>query len=209
MISIKRLILIISLLSFQVFAQPTPERAHPWSLIASMGYGNYQNMYQSDGQTPLGRFGIAVQLANIRAISLGFETGVQSGNHMRLNVTQDLVDEYGGLPFETTLKPMLDLLVTAKSAPSDKIPVILIAKAGITYRQLQFFRETVNNLIKTNAEVQVGFGYQISRYVNLNLLYQHVFGGNPNFRSDPITLKGQISKIPVEQALLLGFSISA
>ncbi|MBA2711418.1 MAG: hypothetical protein H0U57_12610 [Tatlockia sp.] len=206
----KQLILLIFLIPFNVSADNyLPFHKSPsWSLIASLGYGNYKYMFQQDGSTALGRLGFAVKVADIRFFVLGLEAGVQSGNRMRIDVPKETLDEIGGLPLETTVKPFLDLLITAQSIPLPTLPLSIIAKGGFTYRQMQLFRESVNNLNQLNTEIQFGFGYQISRHANLSLLYQHVYGGNPDFRFNTNTQKGHIAKIPREQAILLGFSIS-
>ncbi|MBA3535644.1 MAG: hypothetical protein H0T84_03385 [Tatlockia sp.] len=211
MASVKHLIVLSFLMPFTVLAdnyKPFPHKSPPWSLIASLGYGNYKYMFQQDGSTALGRLGFAIKIADIRFFFLGLEAGVQSGNRMRFDIPEEILNEMGGLPLETTVKPFLDLLITAQSIPLPTLPLSIIAKGGFAYRQMQFYRESVNNLNQINMEIQFGFLYQISKHANINLLYQHIYGGNPNFSFNTLTQKGHIAKIPREQAILLGFSIS-
>ncbi|MBA2657424.1 MAG: hypothetical protein H0U70_10675 [Tatlockia sp.] len=206
----KRLVVLLScLLPFQVIADKDHFSSHAWSLNASLGYESYSDMYQKDGLTALSRLGIAVKIAEFKNFFLAVEAGIQSGTRMRLKVPFELLDEMGGLPLEITVKPMLDLLLTAQTISSKNLSLSLIAKGGIAYRQQQLFRQSVNNLSQVNAEMQIGFGYKINKYAGLSLLYQHVFGGHPNFRYNSTTEKGHIDNITKEQGVLFGISISA
>jgi hypothetical protein len=111
--------------------------SHPWSVTASLGYTNYQSMYSDDGQTALGRLAIGKELFTRKYLIFGLEIGVQSGNTMRLNVPQITLDEIGGLPNQSTVKPTLDLLATAKIQPLGSSQFFGEIKGGIAYRQWQ------------------------------------------------------------------------
>jgi hypothetical protein len=82
---------------------------------------------------------------------------------MRLDVTQDILDELGGLPIQSTIKPLLDLLVSIKRIPSNNGPLFSVLKGGIAYRRWQFEnRDSINDVAELAAEVQAGLGYTIS-----------------------------------------------
>lgn len=180
----------------------------PWAIIGSLGYVNYQNTSDCDGQTALGRFAIAKDLLDTRYLNFGFELGVQSGNTMRLDVSEATLDELGGLPIQSTMKPMLDLLATVKIY-STKNPLFAQIKGGAAYRQWQFDnRNSINNLSKIAGEIQAGLGYSIGHLASLSLLYQGVYGGNPNFTVSEACPSGYVSTLPRQQGVLLSFSLN-
>ena len=80
----------------------------PWVVIGSLGYTRYQAISDciEDGQTPIGRFAIGKELVSARYANFGLELAVQSGNTMRLEVSEATLDELGGVPIQTTMKPM-------------------------------------------------------------------------------------------------------
>lgn len=179
----------------------------PWSVIASLGYGSYDNMIGKDGQTAIGRLALHKAFTQFSMAQVGAELGVQNGNHMRLAMPQATIDAMGGLPFTTTMKPMLDLLLTLKSAPIANTPVFAELKGGIAYRMWQVERDTVNSQTKIDGEVQAGLGMAISSNANLSLLYQGVFGKTPRFSNfDPVELTGTFSGIPIQHAGLLSLT---
>ena len=157
-------------------AGPPPSASYPWAVIGSLGYVNYLNS-DCDGQTAVGRFAIVRELFTIPYSSFGLEMGVQSGNTMGLDVPEATLEELGGVPIQSTMKPMLDLLATVKFNLLGS-PFFAQLKGGAIYRQWQFDgRNSILNLSKINAEVQAGFGYSIGQYGSLSLLYQGVDGG--------------------------------
>ena len=193
---------------------------HPWSVVGSIGYTAYQNSYNSNGQTPVGRLAIAKDLFNLgdtgigndlfnaAGTHIGLELGVQNGNRMPISVPQATLDTLGGLPISTTVKPMLDLLATVQVAPMAETPAFLVVKGGIAYRQWQMDRDTVNNLSEVAGEVQAGVGIPVSDAATLSLLYQGVYGSSPHFTVNTTAATGHVSNIPVQNGVLLSLSMT-
>ena len=183
--------------------------SHRWSVTASLGDTNYQSMYSDDGQTVLGRLALGRELFAQKQFTFGLELGVQNGNSMRLNVPQATLDELGGLPIQSTVKPMLDLLVTANTLRLGTSEFFGQLKGGIAYRRWQFDdRTSINNLSNMAGEIQAGIGYPISQTTTLSLLYQGIFGGNPDFSVNATSATGSVSTIPIQQGVLLSLSLT-
>lgn len=177
---------------------------YPWLLTASFGYTNVQNMYENDGQSALGRLAIGKEFFTAAQLNCGLEFGVESGNTMRFAASQLLLDELGGLPIQSTLKPMLDLLITLRTVPLEKTPMFGQLKGGLAYRHWQFDdRSSINDLSQLAGEVQAGLGAPISERINLAILYQGIFGGNPNFSVNVLEGMGHVDSIPIQQGVLL------
>ncbi|HHT0594769.1 TPA: hypothetical protein ACTXXA_003326 [Legionella anisa] len=179
-----------------------------WRLIFSGGYTKYNNMYDGDGGTGIGRLALSKDFLRSAQVAYGVEVGIQSGNRMRLSVPQDQLDVLGGLPIETTIKPMFDLLAKARYYPFSKNTMFFEAKGGLAYRHWQVDRVTVNDKSQLAGEVQLGVGYPITERTSLILSYQGVFGSNPSFRVNTVAETGHISNIPVEQGALLSLAVA-
>ncbi|HAT8858882.1 TPA: hypothetical protein JBE16_05525 [Legionella pneumophila subsp. pneumophila] len=207
-----QLIAIGILLSINVFADgyyPEPtSQDQPWTIIASFGSGGYQHMYSKDGKTALGRLALANELMLSGDIALGLELGVQNGNKMRLNIPRETLSVLGWLPVETNLSPMLDLLVTAKSDPLFGSSFFAQLKGGVAYRSWQFDLYPINEISQLAGEIQAGFGYPITALASLSLLYQGVFGNDPNVKLNVSSKTGSVSNIPVLHGILLGFTVN-
>ena len=202
--------------------EASAEGYRPWSVIGSLGYTWFDKAYDGgrfadasaqsaigDGQTALGRFAIARDVGAFKTVHFGAEVGVQNGNTMRLGIPQATLDELGGLPIQTTVKPMLDLLATASWQPMESTPVFGLVKAGIAYRRLQINdRVTFNDLSQVAFEVQAGLGMQISDRASFSLNYQGVFNGNTTYTINTTAFTGHISNIPNQNGLLLSLSYS-
>ena len=185
----------------------TTEEKHTWSAILSLGYSEYQNMFQNDGQTELGRIAIGKELFTNNYIALGLELGIQNGNNMRLDIPQETLNELGGAPIQSTIKPMMDLLATVKTTTLSTSPFFALVKGGVGYRRWQFEnRNTVNDLAKFAGELQAGLGYSLNQSTSLSLLYQGIYGNNPNFTVDTVNFVGHVSSIPTQQGVLLSLS---
>lgn len=185
------------------------ELENRWSLIASLGYAEFQHIYRSDGRTVLGRLAFAAELLTISQASLGLEIGVQSSNRMRISIPQSTLGTLG-YAVQTTMRPMLDLLVTANANPLSESLLFTQVKGGVAYRHWQLNDPTVTNKSQLAGEVQAGFGYPLTEITSLSLLYQGVFGGNPKFRTHPTFIEaGYVANIPIQHGILLGFSIIA
>lgn len=180
--------------------------AESWSVTASLGYGNYSDVYSTDGDVTLGRLAISKDIFSIKGIMVGLEGGVQNGNRMRIDSPQSALDEFNGLPIDSTLKPMPDLLVTVKTPSLGITHVFAQVKGGIVYRQWQFDGVIVKNKSAVASEFQAGLGYRLTNSASITLSYQRMFGANPALSTNPETEIGTVANIPVLNAGLLGFT---
>ena len=211
-------------LSFSVLAGTVgtvaaPVETHPWSVVGSIGYTYYQNAAQAGG-TPVGRLGIAKDIFNLgdtgigsefldtSSMHIGLEFGVQNGNRFSLSTPQANLNALGGLPIWTTAKPMLDLLGTLKFAPMTDVPVFLIAKGGVAWREWALERDTIHNVSQAAGEIQGGIGMPIADSATLSILYQGIFGSSPNFTVNTAAATGHINNIPVQNGVLLSLSLT-
>lgn len=174
------------------------------------GYGLINGAYKQDGNFAQGMLTLGFRAAEYKHFMFGIEGGVQSGNNLRLNASPDIIEAAGGLPIQGNLKPVLDLLVTLKSALPTYQPVSLILKGGIAYRQLQFTDRTSiqDTLSSVNGEFQAGLGYQITDHAMLTAFYQGIYSS----RNAGITINSAsdtlMSAIPTQQAGFLGVEYS-
>lgn len=128
---------------------------------------------------------------------------------MRYFPSQAAVDALGGLPIQTTVKPILDLLATLKSNSFGTTPIFAQFKGGIAYRRWQFNdRDSINDKSQIAGEVQAGLGYAISERARLSLSYQGIFGSTPEFRFDPDSATGRVSNIPIQNGVLFGLTFT-
>lgn len=178
-----------------------------FGVSGSMGASNYHETYANDGKSILGRLSLEVQHDVSESLSLGVEIGVQNGNTMRLNISKPILDVLGGEPVGVVIKPLLDVLATLKVTPFDNPGLFGFVKGGVAYRQLQVDRNEVNDLAKINPEIQVGLGYGMNDNAALFLVFQHVFGNNPNYQANPLTETGYIQGLPSQDSILMGLSI--
>ncbi|KGP63173.1 hypothetical protein EP47_06755 [Legionella norrlandica] len=207
-----QLITIGILLSINVFADGYyPEltsQDQPWTIVASFGSGSYKHTYPKDTKTALGRLALANELMLSGDIALGLELGVQNGNKMRLNIPPETLAVLGWLPVKTTLSPMLDLLVTAKSDPLFGSSFFAQFKGGVAYRSWQIKLYPINDISQLAGEIQAGLGYPITALASLNLLYQGVYGNDPNLKLNINSKTASVSNIPVLHGILLGFTVN-
>lgn len=200
------------LFSINVFADgyyPEPtSQDQPWSITASFGSGKYQNAYSKDGKTALGRLALGNELMLTGDFALGLELGVQNGNKMRLDIPPQTLAVLEWLPVRSNLGPMIDLLITAKSDPLAGSAFFAELKGGVAYRHWKVEYMPINEITKLAGEIQAGFGYPITALANLNLLYQGVFGSNPNLQISTVNKIGHISNIPALHGVLLGLSVN-
>lgn len=179
-----------------------------WSVSASLGYSEYQHMVGSDGKAPIGRLGFGAELLTTNHAILGVELGLQSGNHMRLPVPEGAFGALCGA-VRTSMRPMLDLLITANANILRESLLFTQLKGGVAYRHWQIENIWINNKSQLAGEVQAGLGYPLTEISNLNLLYQGIFGGNPRLRANPLSDSGFIANMPIQHGVLFGFSIIA
>jgi hypothetical protein len=206
------LLIIAILLSGSLFADgyyPEPiTQDQPWSISASIGNGKYQSLHNSSSKSALGRLALGNDLVLTGDFAWGLELGIQNGNKMHLAIPSETLAFLQWLPVQTSLGQMLDLLVTAKSDPLAGSSFFAQVKGGIAYRKWQIEHEAINNLSQIAGEIQAGFGYPITTLASLNLLYQGVFGNDPNLVINPYTRSGHLANIPSLHAVLLGLSVN-
>lgn len=200
------------LLSIPVFAsgyypEPLPED-QPWSIIASAGNGKYQNSYSRDDVATFARLALGNELMLTGDFAWGLELGLQNGQKMRLTIPSQTLAVLEWLPVKTSLGPMLDFLVTAKSDPLIGSPVFAQIKGGVAYRYWQIENNTINNLSQIAGEIQAGFGCAITGLASLNLLYQGVYGNNPSFSVSATNKSVHLYNIPSLHALLVGLTVN-
>lgn len=201
----KLALLLSGLLATQVLAQPlkkTNAQTTPWSISASLGMSYFQHMEDLQGLTALGRLSFDYALTNL----FGLEMGIQNGNQMRFTIPKDTVDRLGGVAISGTLKPMLDTLFTLK-APLSTTAFNTILKGGLTYRQLQMDRESLNDIVRFSPQIQAGFDYGINNRLHLTAFYQYIFGNDSQLQANPLTETGSIANIPSQEAVLLGITL--
>jgi len=196
---------------------PTPASIqlcfHPYMGVFA-GYGNINNMLSNDGQSAIERLVIGFDSFSWQMVTLGAELGVQTGNTMR-TATVPAPNEFtepplGTLPIQLTLKPVLDLLVSAKIYPSQRYPVYVIVKGGIAYRQMQVDdRDSIPSLHEVDGELQAGLGYDVNTHVRLSAFYQGIYSGSAGLTANSVTDTGSFSNIPTQQAGFVGFEYSA
>jgi hypothetical protein len=185
----------------------------PWSLEVGLGYGRYLDMYHNDGNTALARLGLAKEVYIYNAPRLithfGAELGVQTGNNARPSVPANIIAQLGGLQIDSVIKPMIDLLLTARLyAPNYAYPVFGQIKLGAALRTWQFSRTTVSDITTVDPELQLGVGYDMSQLFRLSLSYQGVYGGRPSFNSNCPTCTTRIwGDIPTQNSVVLGISM--
>lgn len=185
-----------------------PSQDQPWSITGSFGNGRYQHVYRKDGDTAIGRLALGNELILTGDYALGLELGLQSGNRMRVLVPQQTPYVLRWIPVTTNLGPMLDLLVTAKSDPLANSAFFAQLKGGLMYRHWQIQQTSLHDLSQLAAEIQAGFGYPITALANLSLLYQGVYGNEPDVRQHTRNKTLYLSNIPTLHALLLGLSVN-
>lgn len=209
----KSFILISCFFSLSVFAggmmiEPQSSAEPDWILTAGFGYAKFSNMFEEQGQTALARLAIAHGLLVSHLFSIGLEAGVQTGHDMQLGVPQNILDLLGGTPLQSTVDPMLDLLVTLKKS-FQHCALFLEGKGGAAYRRWQFIgRNSINDLSQVSCELQGGVGFQLNTHTSLNFLYQHIFGNNPHLSVDSINSTAHVSNIPSQNGALLTLSIT-
>jgi len=174
------------------------------------GYGVTDGAYGQDGNFTQGRLTLGVHGMNYKKLLLGAELGVQSGNTMRLSASPDVINAAGALPIQSTLKPLLDALVTVKYQLPTANPISAILKGGIAYRQLQLNDRTSSedNLNKVNGEFQGGLGYNITEHVMLTAMYQGIYSASNAGLSLNSLGDVTLSHIPTQQAGFLGVEYS-
>ncbi|KTD30858.1 hypothetical protein Lmor_2965 [Legionella moravica] len=180
----------------------------PWTITASVGNGRYQDIYSKDGKSVMGRLALGNELMLSGDFALGLELGIQNGHQMRLNIPNETLAVLEWLPVKTTLGPMLDLLLTAKSDPLFGSSFFAQLKGGVAYRYWQMEHRPIKEKSQLAGEFQAGFGYPITALASLNVLYQGVYGNDPKPKIYTATKTASISNIPILHAVLLGLTVN-
>ncbi|MCR9192487.1 MAG: hypothetical protein NXI01_07485 [Gammaproteobacteria bacterium] len=147
------------------------------------GYGKYEGGVGQDGNVTQLRLTLgarAPQAYTYKNFQIGGELGVQTGNSQRLSATTAVSALNGGLPFQATVKPLIDLLATLTYKIQPDSPYAVILKGGIAYRQLQLDGVSSNkdSLSKVNGEFQAGLGYRLSEHAQLTAMYQGIYSSS-------------------------------
>lgn len=188
----------------KAFSIPPPN--FPWSIGGYIGFENTQDMFENDGHTAMGRFSINRSLFYWGRTSVGVEAGIQSGNQMRLDITKANLDILGGVMITGTLKPMVDILVSARTL-LPKLPMAFLIKAGINYRALQMDRIEVNDLEQIAPELQIGLEYNVTPHLSFAAYFQKIFDNSLNFNMFPQTERATIGSIPATSSLFFGMTL--
>jgi hypothetical protein len=75
-------------------------------------------MLKNEGESAIGQISIQKYITTSDVLDMGLELSLQNGNAMKMDIPQYLLDKVGGLPIELTLKPTIDLLISAKLTSS-------------------------------------------------------------------------------------------
>ncbi len=198
-------------LSLQLFADgfspAMTSQDQPWSVTATVGASKYQSINPTDKIYPVGRIALGNEFMLAGDYAVGVEFGVQNGNNIKLNIPEETLAVLSSIPAYTTLGPMLDLLITAKSDPIGNSLFFAQLKGGVAYRYWEF-NLPAKDISRLAGEVQAGFGYPITALANLSLLYQGVLGANPKYQIIADNQISRISTIPSLHAVLLGLSVN-
>jgi opacity protein-like surface antigen len=181
-----------------------------FSVGAYGGYGVVNGGYHQDGQVAQSRLAIGIRAAQYKKLTFGAEAGVQSGNAMRLDASSALMAAAGCLPIDSTLKPLLDLLVTVKTRIDPSYPIFAVLKGGIAYRQLVLSGRSSSRdgLRRVNGELQAGLVFNLTDHAALATFYQGIYSGtNAGLNLDSAS-DVTIRRIPTQQAVFLGFEYS-
>jgi hypothetical protein len=181
-----------------------------FSVGAYGGYGVVNGGYHQDGQVAQFRLAFGMRAAQYKKLIFGTEVGMQSGNAMRLDASSAFMAAAGCLPIDSTLKPFLDLLVTAKTRIDPNYPIFAVLKGGIAYRQLVLSgrSSSSDDLRQVNGELQAGLVFNLTDHAALAAFYQGIYSGtNAGLNLDSagdVTIR----RIPTQQAGFLGFEYS-
>lgn len=201
------LLLLVILLSRLSYAYNDDE-TNPWTIDTAFGLSHFDNVNRNDGNTGVGRLALNYALWTDPFYQLSLETGIQSGNTMRLVLPKEAIESLGGVPIEAKIKPLLDGLIVVKTKPLGSLPILAWLKGGMVYRQLQVDSRAVNDNQEWTPELQAGLGYRITEQTIINLGVQYIVGKAPTITVNPLTESGVLSNIPTQTAILLGVSFS-
>lgn len=201
------------ILSFNLFAGTAQDDTaivqntieNRWSVLASLGYSEFQHAYHDSNRAVIGRMALGADLLAATQSTFGLEMGLQNGYHMNLRVRSGLSP--ANYAIQTNVTPMLDLLMTANASLLAESLFFTQIKGGIAWRHWQTSNEWINNRQDLAGEIQAGLGYPLTELTNLNLLYQGIFGINSKSHPNTLIMPNFITNIPTQHGLMLGLSI--
>ena len=175
------------------------------------GYGAVSGGYKHDGKVAQGRLSLGHHVKQYKNVFFGGEIGIQSGNTMRLEASPSVINPATDLPPQATLKPLIDLLFTAKGQILPEKNLYYLLKGGVAYRQLQLDDRTAtygDGLSNVTGELQAGLGMNITEHVFLNVFYQGIYSNSTAGVTLDSAGNTPISHIPTQQAGFLGIEYS-
>lgn len=181
---------------------------NPWTLDASLGMTLYPEAVSKDNQNAMGRLSLGRVLWTEPQWQAAIETGIQSGSALRLNFPKETIDSLGGVPIDSQLKTLIDVMISLKTDAMFYAPITPWFKAGMAYRQFQVDSHEINNVQEFSPEIQAGLGYRINDQLTVTLGYQYIFGKNPELSLNPDNETGTLKYIASQQAIMAGFSVS-
>lgn len=189
----------------QIQTTPKPEKKiSPVYIGGYGGYGTLNGSYLHDGEYAQYRFCLGVDVLHKDIWTFGFESGVQSGNSMPVDMKSTYIVQAGGLQPQAILKPFLDLLVIVRWHIANKWDILL--KGGVAYRQMQLTDRTSSQdaLRKFNGEFQGGLSYRLTRHTHLVGLYQGIYSASKVGCTLDAQNEVHMHYIPTQQAGLFG-----
>jgi hypothetical protein len=184
-----------------------------WLISASMGYAHYKDVFSHDSNAFVGRAAIGINPIHLawRKLAIGLEAGIQSGNSMHINVSQEDLNKMGGGPYSSTMKPMVDLLGTLRVSLNESDTLSFILKGGAACRQWTFESDEISSKTQISPELQVGLGVNITPRIKLVAYYQGVYSGNANLTVKAMSEykdDGSVQNTPTQHGGFLGVEIA-
>lgn len=183
-----------------------------WYAVVSGGFGVFSKMMKSDGYTPMARMALGRDVLSFKDATVGLEAGLQNGNRARIKTTGAVLAALGGPAVQSTLKPVIDLLVTVHSKMLHHGNGLgVFAKVGGALRMMQFDRTSLHNARKINPELQFGLEKDVSNQLAVNVFYQGIYGGTSRLAVTGAlgAGRGNITNIPSQQAIFIGLKLRA
>jgi hypothetical protein len=178
---------------------------YPWRVSLGFGYGHFQDMFYQDGYYPSLKIALGKGLISTNHINLGLELGMETGNTMRLDVPKPLLNQVGGMPMQSTVKPIFDILETLQAEINRRFFGVL--KAGGALRSWQFERCSSVDKMQVNPEFQVGMGYHINQKSYVELVYRSIVGRPLTYVVNTGNEQLYVSGSPTQQGILLNITL--
>ena len=160
-------------------------------------------MFHQDGQYSLLKLSIGKELFHYHSTAIGLELGVETGNTMRLDISKTLLNQLGGLPFQSQMKPTSDLLGIIR-APIYSTRLNVLLKTGVAFRTWQFERCSADDRSQVDPEFQFGFAWQVNNSVYLQLSGRTIIGQKVRYSINPLEEQLIITGMPSQYGVLIG-----